>query len=277
MFKLSNILLRNKFRSPVMFNTSALFATILGAATFFACQPSAPAPTAASPLTITMAAVKKEKCVRDSVCATLDLSYPVLTGGTATTAAINDSIEAFVYLVAEADANLPLAQALDSAAWHMFAMLKEGQDVGGAEYSLSYTNELKSKVVWQTNRYLSLEMNTYAFAGGAHGIYGTLLETFDLNTGKPLELTDIIRDTTALRLLLEKAFVDAKKADAPAATLKDLLLVDQLTMPAMYCLVPAGVRFVYNPYEVAPYAVGQTDILLTWQQLGALTDPAKWQ
>jgi hypothetical protein len=48
-------------------------------------------------------------------------------------------------------------------------------------------------------------------------------------------------------------------------------------MPMMYCLVSEGVRFIYNPYEVAPYAVGQTDILLTWEQLGKLADKSKWQ
>ena len=244
-----------------------------------ACQPNNPPAPAAAPLTVTMAKWNKENCLRDSICATLSLSYPVLTGGTTATAAINDSIEAFVYLVAEPDPNLPLPQAFDSAALKMFVMLREDEAMRGSEYTMSFTNELTSKVLWQNSRYLSLEMNTYSFRGGAHGMYGTLLETFDLATGKPLDLTAIIKDTMALRPLLEKAFVDAKKTDVPDATLRDLLLpeIKQLPMPAMYCLIPEGVRFVYNPYEVAAYAVGQTDILLTWQQLGALAEQAKWQ
>ena len=246
---------------------------------FFACQPATPPAPATPPLTVAITTLRKENCLRDSVCATLDLSYPVLTGGTATTAAINDSIEAFVYLITEANPNLPLPQAFDSAALKMFVMLREDEAMRGSEYTMSFTNELTSKVLWQNSRYLSLEMNTYSFSGGAHGMYGTLLETFDLATGKPLDLTAIIKDTMALRPLLEKAFVDAKKADLPEANLSDLLLSEfkQLPMPAMYCLVPEGVRFVYNPYEVAAYAVGQTDILLTWQQLGALAEQTKWQ
>jgi len=45
----------------------------------------------------------------------------------------------------------------------------------------------------------------------------------------------------------------------------------------MFCVLPEGVRFIYNPYEVAAYAFGQTDILLTWAQLGTLADKSKWQ
>ncbi len=265
-----------------MFKTSILCTVILGAMVFFACQPAAPSAAAAPSLTVTIAAVKKEKCVRDSVCATLNLSYPVLTGGAnaAITKSINDSIRAFVYLVAEADPAWPLPQAFDSAAQKLFALLEEDIAIRGAD-AMSFTNELTSKVVWQTEKYLSLEMNTWSFSGGAHGMYGTLLETFDLTTGKPLNLQAIIKDTTALRLLLERGFVEAKKADVPDAnlTLRDLLMPEfkQLPMPVIYCIVAEGVRFMYNPYEVAPYAVGQTDILLSWQQLGALADKSKWQ
>ena len=246
---------------------------------FFACQPATPPAPATPPLTVAITTLRKENCLRDSVCATLDLSYPVLTGGTATTAAINDSIEAFVYLVTEANPNLPLPLAIDSAALKMLAQLREDDAIRNRDYSMSYVNELKSKVLWQTSRYLSLEMNTYSFSGGAHGMYGTLLETFDLTTGQPLALTAVIRDTAALRPLLEKAFVADKQTEAPDVSLRDLVFPEfqQLPMPAIYCIVPEGVRFVYNPYEVASYAVGQTDILLSWQQLGTLADKAKWQ
>ncbi len=265
-----------------MFKINFFFPVLLTAATFFACQPSAPAPSATSPLTVTMAKVKKEKCVRDSVCATLDLSYPVLTGGAnaAITKSINDSIQAFVYLAAEADPAWPMPQAFDSAGMKLFALLEEDIAIRGSDaLPMSFTNELKSKVVWQTNHYLSLEMNTWSFSGGAHGMYGTLLETFDLATGKPLDLHSIIKDTTALRPLLEKAFVEAKRENVPDITLQEMLMPEfkQLPMPVMYCLMPEGVRFMYNPYEVASYAVGQTDILLTWQQLGALAEQGKWQ
>ncbi len=270
-----------------MFKTNALLAAALGAATFFACQqPSTPATPAGSPLTVTMVEVKKEKCIRDSVCAILNLSYPVVTGGAnaAATKSINDSIQAFVYLAAEADPAWPMPQVFDSAIVKMFTLLQEDAAMRGADaIPMSFSNELTSKVVWQTDKYLSLEMNTWSFSGGAHGMYGTLLETFDLNTGKPLLLTDIIKDTTALRPLLEKGFVDAKKKESPEdmanMTLADLLLPEfkVLPLPAIYCIVPEGVRFMYNPYEVAAYAVGQTDILLTWSQLGALADKSKWQ
>ena len=47
-------------------------------------------------------------------------------------------------------------------------------------------------------------------------------------------------------------------------------------MPANVGVVAEGIRFFYNAYEVAPYAVGAGDVLLTWDQLGALADKGKW-
>ena len=117
--------------SPAMFK-STLFFVAASALLFVACQPNRPPAPVAAPLTITMAKWDKENCLRDSMCATLHLAYPVLTGGTATTAAINDSIEAFVYLVTEADPNLPLPQALDSAALKMFTLLREDEAMRGS-------------------------------------------------------------------------------------------------------------------------------------------------
>ncbi|MCY7330849.1 MAG: DUF4163 domain-containing protein, partial [Saprospiraceae bacterium] len=145
-----------------MLKTNFLFATVLCAGAFLACQQTStpPVPPAAS-VTVTMTNVKKEKCIRDSVCATLDLSYPVLTGGAnaATTKSINDSIMAFVYLAAEADPAWPMAQVFDSAAQKMYMILEEDAAMRGTDgIPMSFSNELKSKVVWQTNKYLSLEM-----------------------------------------------------------------------------------------------------------------------
>jgi hypothetical protein len=41
-------------------------------------------------------------------------------------------------------------------------------------------------------------------------------------------------------------------------------------------IVREGIRFLYNPYDVASWAVGRTDVLLTWEQLGALAERTRW-
>lgn len=230
----------------------------------------------ATPLTFTMQEYKYKKCLHDSICAEINLRYPVFSGGSAAER-LNDSIEIALYMAVNANRELPLQAALDSAAAQLYATMKSNIEVDFA-IGMSYTVELNSEVLLQTNKLISLQMDGYTFSGGAHGYYYTVLNTFDIATAESLRLGDLVSDTTALRPLLERAFVDDHEEDIPNVTLKDLLLDPEqpLALPLNYCIVPSGIRFIYNPYEVAPYAVGQTDITLGWQLLGPLADKKKW-
>jgi hypothetical protein len=261
--------MKHKFPS-LLIATCVLFA--------FACSQT-PAPAPVAPLSVKMENYQFKKCAHDSLCATIDFTYPVLSGGKQAAAIkmINDTIQFFVKMTAWSNPKLDLKTALDSAGTDMYSMLTENNGMP-AEYQTPYSNELRSKVLLQNSKYLSIEMNNNSFMGGAHGNYGTGLNTFDLNTGKYLALTDIIADTNAIRPMLEKAFLEEKQEAGQNLKITDLLFPDfkQLPMPMQWCVVPEGVLFIYNPYEVAAYALGLTEITLTWAQLGTLADQKKW-
>lgn len=231
------------------------------------------------PVKVNMEHYVSKKCVRTNCCVEMMLEWPVFSGGNAkAVGAINDSLRTFVYLSAQTEPVGPLRPALDSAAAGAYAMLKEQLgDMG--EFEIGYSYELKSKVLLNNNRYASVQMDHYSFTGGAHGSYFTLLQTFDLNTGRAVALHDVIRDTVALRPLLEKEFLRQKtQPGEPAPKLSEILFEDfkVLPMPVNFAVTRKGVRFIYNPYDVAAYVFGQTDITLTWAQLGKLADRKKW-
>lgn len=231
---------------------------------------------AATPMTVTMQEYVSKKCLHDSICAQINLRYPVFSGSDAAKR-LNDSVEVALYFAANANRNLPLKTALDSAAAQMYATMKSDEEAGAA-IGMSYTAELTSEVLLQTGKLVSLQMDGYTFSGGVHGYYYTVLNTFDIKTAESVHLTDLVSDTAALRPLLERAFVDAHREEIENVKLEDLLLNPEqpLALPLNYCIVPSGIRFMYNPYEVTPYAVGQTDIVLSWELLGALADRKKW-
>lgn len=251
---------------------------LLVASILFSCKNETKPPQ--TPVVITMAEASGKKCVQDTICAELKLSYPMLSGGgnQAVTQAINDSLLSFVYMVIGGDPALPLPQAFDTAVWNLYYMLQEQFEMS-PDYPMSFSSELSSKVLFQNNKLVSVEMATFSFTGGAHGNYGSGLNSFLLSNGKSVQLTDIVQDTAALRPLLEKAFVAAKGEDGGETyTLEELIFPENLplSMPMQWCIVKEGLRVTYNPYEVAAYAVGQTDIVLTWEQLGNLADSKKW-
>ena len=261
-----------------MFKHTTIFAALaLTAAAFFACKQDKPA--AATPVTITEAKLKAKDCLRDSACAELNLVLPQLSGGAnpVAIAAINDSLRAQASAALEVNPKLSLEQAFDSSMLDLFNGLKEQLKMA-PDWPGSYSREVAGKTLWQSPRYASFQVEMSAFTGGAHGNYAAVLSTYDLTTGKSVPLTEVVRDTAALVPMLEKGFVEAKK-EAATDTLKlsDLLFEEFKHLPVStnFCVVKEGVRFFYNPYEVAPWAVGSTEITLTWEQLGALADSKK--
>ena len=259
-----------------MFKHTTLLATaVLATAAFFACKSDKPAPP---PITITEAKLKAKDCVRDSACAELSLVLPQLSGGSnpAAIAAVNDSLRAQAAAALEVNPKLPLEQAFDSSMLDLFNGLKEHLKLA-PDWPGGYDREVTGKALWQSLHYASFQTEMYAFTGGAHGNYAAVLSTYDLSTGKSVLLTEVVRDTAALVPMLEKGFVAAKSEGAPETKLSDLLFEEFKNLPVTtnFCIVKEGVRFFYNPYEVAAWAVGSTEITLTWEQLGALADSKK--
>ena len=232
-----------------------------------------------SPVKVKTQRYKSEKCVRKNNCVEMTLAWPVLSGGNAkATKAINDSIRAFVYLAAEADPSLPLPRALDTAMTYSLAMLKD-QTAEMEDSEMGYFYELESKVLLNKKKYISLSMGQFIYTGGAHPGSYVQMSTYDLQTGRRIRLDEIIRDTIALRPMLEKEFLAAKtEPGQPAPVLSEILFEDfkVLPMPENYAVTAKGVEFYYNPYEVAAYVFGPTNFTLSWEALGKLADRRKW-
>lgn len=232
-----------------------------------------------TPLTVSTTELRAKKCVVDTQCAEIKLAFPVVSGGKeAVTRSINDTISAFVHMVVGGEPALPINQAVDSAVNNLHLMLEDQLSII-PDYSMGFVHELTSKNLLQNTKIISFELSSYSFTGGAHGNYGSALFTFRLTDGSLVQLTDIVQDTSSLRPLLETGFVESKSAQTGETyALIDLVFPESipLPMPLQWCIVKEGVRFTYNPYEVASYAIGQTDILLTWEKLGALADKTKW-
>jgi hypothetical protein len=92
-------------------------------------------------------------------------------------------------------------------------------------------------------------------------------------------MTAVIPDTAALVPLLEGGFAWAK-ADSGSSPppLSSLLFpaVTRLPVRIHFGVVADGVQFLFNPYDVASWAVGRTDVLLTWDHLRGKVDRTRW-
>lgn len=245
---------------------------------------SAPSP-APPPLDVADTTVTARRCVTASSCAEVTLAIPRLSVRPAGNA--NDST-ALATVVASLGDSLrlltglqpgePLQQRADSLVVRLERALRRQRRIV-PQWDGGFSREVRVRVLWQSPAVLTVEVVESAFTGGAHGDYEASLRSYDLQTGHRIPITAVIPDTAAIVPLLEQGFARAK-ADSGASPppLATLLFpeVQRLPVPVHFGIVADGVQFLYNPYDVASWAVGRTDVLLTWEQLSGKADRTRW-
>lgn len=246
---------------------------------FFACKSKEsksalpPAPLKAETKTF-----NKKFCISEGLCATFNVSLPELSGGDSTiTKAVNHSVQSFVLSTVGANESLPFPVAMDSAATQFVDAFKQMQ-IDNPDFPMGYSMEINGTSLLLNNKVATVHLDGYSFTGGAHPNPFTTIVSYNLlDGGKVLTIDALVADTNAVRPLLETGYKQAKGMK-PEDKISDLLYPDlqQLPMPANTAVLPQGIIFYYNAYEVAPYAVGPTEVILSWEQLGALADKKKW-
>lgn len=119
---------------------------------------------------------------------------------------------------------------------------------------------------------LGVKVNTFAYTGGAHPLSNVSFYTFERKTGRSLNLSDIVSDTTALLTIVEKAFRQQQKI-APTANLEEagyFLRDGHFFLPANIGMDRNGLLVYYNPYEIAAYAVGPVEVLVPYEKLNGI-------
>lgn len=164
---------------------------------------------------------------------------------------------------------------------------------GDGEVGGMFRRSLATDVTVTMNRapYLSLQVLSYAYSGGAHGLTSNEGLVFDTRTGRRVAFGDLFRDQTTepvarTHALIAQGLVDqygdqlfddnrAKMSDY-AALLHRGAMTDLVRMwetgdigfatTTNFYLVPGGVQVVFQQYEVAPYAVGMPSVYLPIRQ-----------
>ena len=135
-------------------------------------------------------------------------------------------------------------------------------DIKGSPILYHYQEHLTAVPLYESDKLLSYEATRYLFTGGAHGLETTMCWVFDVTTGNQLTEDDIFVENysdslvTILTQLLE---ADAAKR---GLKLKDFWL-QQLIPNGNFAITEDGLFYQFNPYDIAPYAVGSTRLLVS--------------
>lgn len=150
---------------------------------------------------------------------------------------------------------------------YLKAQYAELKDFGIA--GLSY--DLSIRKTGETDRYLTYETSCYVFLGGAHGSAMCYPVNIVRSTGKVLAATVDTLKQKALQPILRRGVKEyiskAENRKIKDRDLQNMLFVEHgiIPLPATVpVLTPEGLRFVYQQYEIGPYALGMVEFTVPY-------------
>jgi len=122
----------------------------------------------------------------------------------------------------------------------------------------------------------------YVYMGGAHGLETRNYYNFDLKTGKTITEKDLFKSNYGAELseLIKKRIVEESKETKdtkdtePILTLEDTdFWADSIKPNGNFYITDESINYVFNPYEIAPYYMGQTEVSIPFNRLKNLLKP----
>ncbi|WP_345947565.1 DUF3298 domain-containing protein [Mucilaginibacter sp. PAMB04274] len=136
--------------------------------------------------------------------------------------------------------------------------------------------DCKVNIIRQDSSLVTMEYNGYQFTGGAHG--GTVIRylNWDVKGKKKILMSDIFTPgyEAELTKTAEKIFRKQENL-TPGKSLKDdyFFKDGKFSLNQNFLITPIGIKFLYNQYEIKPYAAGQTSLEVPYSKIKTLLQP----
>jgi hypothetical protein len=122
----------------------------------------------------------------------------------------------------------------------------------------------------------------YVDMGGAHGLETRNYFNFDLKTGNLISENDLFIPNykAGLADLIKKRIIEEARENndsidtEPVLSLEDTdYWIDSIKPNGNFYISDEGINYVFNPYEIAPYYMGQTEVSLPFDILKGFLKP----
>ncbi len=212
---------------------------------------------------------QSKECETDpNNCIKIEVEYPVaVQGPRQAVQAINNTIGLYVrkslaVFAVDGPESLPLA--IDEIADQLLL----DYDEFSKKASVPWTIETKGKVLLKGKNAATIQLDNFTYTGGAHPNSFRHLINFDTHSGKVLMLEDLITDLDILKILVENRFREHHGLSSDANLNEAGFFWDkEFDLAANFGLTESGLYFYYNPYEIAAYVFGATELMLPYDDL----------
>jgi len=122
---------------------------------------------------------------------------------------------------------------------------------------------------------LTLRIDEGGYGGGAHGWFASSFLNLERKSGRKLTLKDLLRGdfNATLTRRAEAAYRRARGLAPEQSLIDDGWFENRFVLAENFAVTSRGLYFLYNQYEIKPYASGQTTFLLPYEAIRDLIDP----
>ncbi len=135
-----------------------------------------------------------------------------------------------------------------------------------------WTTETSVQIKEKGGDYVVVSMSNWSYSGGAHGNGWAIDRIIDMKTGEELFLTDFIIDVNQLTEIAEKIFrVDQELTPEANLIEEGYWFPDgDFELNENFQFTGESLEFMYNAYEIAPYAAGTISISIPMNEVKPL-------
>lgn len=204
----------------------------------------------------------------DSNCTIVKIKYPVFNGHPT----LNDTVtQKLLSLFAVNKADHDLQQFIK----HFLANYQDFKK-HDARSSMVFTMDSHAKILRQDSSITTLEVSGYTYQGGAHGSSITTFINWNTKSEQIITLNDLLISgyENQLNKIAEGIFRRQEKlSDTASLAANYFFKNNKFALNSNFSITPIGIRFLYNQYEIKPYAAGVTDLFIPYTQIKSLLQP----
>ncbi|OXS26513.1 MAG: hypothetical protein BI182_02040 [Acetobacterium sp. MES1] len=136
-----------------------------------------------------------------------------------------------------------------------------------------YENNVTAAITYNNNNIISVTQEQYRYNGGAHGNSELTAHSFGTRTGDELLLGDLLAiPDSQISAKLTAEFQQLKNSDPNYSDIDLTAIASKLGANSPYYLTTTGVCVFFNPYEVAPGALGRVELLIPYSRTDLLVE-----
>ncbi|MGV8879164.1 MAG: DUF3298 domain-containing protein [Sphingobacteriaceae bacterium] len=133
-----------------------------------------------------------------------------------------------------------------------------------------WTLDGKAKVLRQDSSLITIAVNGYSYAGGAHGSSGFFFVNWNTRADQQIALKDLLDAgyLEKLNQVAEHIFRQNEQlSDTVSLANSYFFENDRFHLNDNFLVTPEGLKFIYNQYEIKPYVAGITELIIPYAEI----------